>query len=340
MRQLTCVSAGVLEWRDVPEPRVQGDCEALVRPLAVARCDIDRFLVAGTFPITQPFALGHECVAEVVALGDSVRGLAAGQRCVLSFQVSCGRCGRCRAGLTALCERMPVLSDYGMQPLSGVEYGGALSDLVRVPFAEAMLAPISKSLSAPSLASMSDNVLDGYRAVAPHLKTNPRSPVLITSHGTPSIPLYAVQAALALGASEVTLASGDRETLALAEKLGAVPLETDFTTRPRTWPIVVDAGLSPAGLQYALRAVEPEGIYQSVSFYPGGTMSVPLGRMYTLGARCFIGRCHAAALLPEVLPLVEAGRLQPEAVTTRVVDWEAASEAWPEPAIKLVVTRN
>jgi alcohol dehydrogenase len=32
-----------------------------------------------------PFALGHECVAEVVALGDAVRGLEIGQCVVVAF---------------------------------------------------------------------------------------------------------------------------------------------------------------------------------------------------------------------------------------------------------------
>ena len=41
----------------------------------------------------------------------------------------------CKLGHTANCDRYPALSDYGMQPLSGVEYGGMLSDLVRVPHA-------------------------------------------------------------------------------------------------------------------------------------------------------------------------------------------------------------
>jgi alcohol dehydrogenase len=334
------VEAGKLEWRDVREPRIEADCEALVRPLAVARCDIDRLLISGAFPLKGPFALGHECVGEVTALGDAVRGLALGQRVVVSFQVSCGRCGKCRAGLTALCERMPVLSDYGMQPLSGVEYGGMLSDAVRVPFAEAMLRPISPALDPVALASVSDNVPDGYRAVAPHLAARPGSEVLIASHGAPSIPLYAAQAALALGSAAVHFASADRESLELAQRLGARPIETDFTTKPPAFPIVVDAGVTPAGLGWAIRATEPEGIYQSVSFHPGPPIALPLGRMYTLGIRCFIGRCHAAALLPEVVGLIEAGRLRPEAVTTRVVDWDAAADAWPDPAIKLVVRRS
>ena len=115
MRQLTCTGPGTVEWRDVPEPRLQSDVEALVRPLAVARCDIDLFLTSGAIPAREPFALGHECVGEVVALGDAVATLAIGQRVVVAFQVSCGTCRSCTAGHTANCDRFPVLSDYGMQ---------------------------------------------------------------------------------------------------------------------------------------------------------------------------------------------------------------------------------
>jgi alcohol dehydrogenase len=306
----------------------------------VARCDIDRFLASGLFPLRGPFAVGHECVGEVIAMGDAVRGLAIGQRVVVSFQVSCGRCATCASGRTALCEALPVLSDYGMQPLSGVEYGGMLSDAIRVPHAEAMLRPIPPGMDAAVLASVSDNVPDGYRAVAPHLAALPGSEILIVSHGLPSIPLYAAQAALALGASRVDFASADAEQLALAERLGAHALEASFAERPpRRYPIVVDAGVSPAGVDYAIRATGPEGICQSVSFHPGAGVALPLGRMYTLGIRFAIGRCHAAALLPEVIGLIASGRLRPDAVTTRVVAWEDAADAWLEPAIKLVVQR-
>jgi alcohol dehydrogenase len=164
--------------------------------------------------------------------------------------------------------------------------------------------------------------------------------VLIVAHGLPSIPLYAVQAALALGAARVDFASQDGESLAHAARLGAHPLETDYAKPPRSWPIVVDAGLSPAGLSYAIRATEPEGVCQGVSFYAGPPTPVPMGRMYTLGVRLHTGRCHAAALLAEVVRLVASGRLRPEAVTTRVVDWKDAAEAFLEPAVKLVVQRR
>ena len=340
MRQLTCTAPGTTEWQDVPEPRLQGDHDALVRPLAVARCDIDLFLTAGFFPPRGPFALGHECVAEITALGDAVRGLTVGQRVVVAFQVSCGACRSCGGGHTANCDRYPVLSDYGMQPLSGVEYGGMLADVARVPHAEAMLQPVPDGLDSVALASVSDNVLDGYRAVAPHLADLPGAEILIVCHGLKSVPLYAAQTAVALGAARVDFASDDAEALALAERLGAHPIQTDFEKPARRYPIVVDAGLTPPGLKFAIRATEPEGTLQSVSFYAGGDMPMPLGRLYTLGIRFFVGRAHAAALLPEVMPLIQQGRLRPQEVTTRVVDWEDAPVAYLEPAIKLVVRRS
>ena len=108
----------------------------------------------------------------------------------------------------------------------------------------------------------------------------------------------------------------------------------------RGYPIVVDAGLTPAGLKYAIRATAPEGICQCVSFYAGGDMPMPLGRLYTLGIRFAVGRAHAVSLLPQVMPLIETGRLRPQDVTTRVVDWDDAPGAFLEPAVKLIVRRN
>lgn len=339
MQQLMCVGKGALEWHDVPEPRLASDHQALVRPLAVARCEIDPFLTQGILPSDGPFAVGHECVAEIVELGAEVRGLALGQRVVVAFQLSCGACGTCRTGHSANCDAYPVLSDYGMQPLSGVEYGGMLSDLLLVPHAEAMLCPVPEGLDPAGLASVSDNVLDGYRTVAPHLREQPEAPVLVVCHGSRSIALYAAQTALALGARTVDFASDDRDALDLAAKLGARPVETRFERREGRYPIVADCGNREEGLRYALSSTEPEGVCHSATYLPQPAVSLPLGRLYTLGIRFLIGRAHSVSLLPEVMPLIASRRLRPEEVTTRTVPWAEAPEAWVEDAIKLVVTR-
>src|SRR6476620_37648 len=90
MKQLTLVEAGKVEWTDVPQPPVQGAGEALVRPLAVALCDLDANIVSGESPLQTPVALGHEFVAEVVEGADQVKSVSPGDRVAVPFQMSCG----------------------------------------------------------------------------------------------------------------------------------------------------------------------------------------------------------------------------------------------------------
>jgi alcohol dehydrogenase len=341
MRQLTCTAPGVIEWCDVAEPELQDDTDALVRPLTVARCEIDPFLVLAGPTRGERFALGHEAVVEVVAVGDAVGAAHVGALAMPAFQVSCGTCARCKRGKSALCSTYPILSDYGMEPLSGVEYGGMLSELVRVPHADTMLTPLPAGVDPVAAASVPDNVLDGYRAVSPHLVRRPDADVAIVCHGIRSIALYAAQAAVALGAATVTVAADDDVVLAMAEDLGAVPMRVDFSERPpERWEVVVDCGLEPAGFQWAVRATEPEGVLQSVSSYLEDTLPIALRRLYTLGIELHIGRAHSAALLPEVAALVADGTLRPELVTTSVIGWEEAPRRFLEPSVKLIVDRT
>lgn len=324
----------------MPAPRLDGDGQALVRPLAVARCEIDPFLTSGLVPSKEPFAVGHESVAEIVALGDAVRGLEVGQHVVVAFQVSCGECVSCGRGHSANCDAYPVLSDFGMQPLSGIEFGGMLSDLLLVPHAEAMLCPVPEGCDPASLASVSDNVLDGYRTVAPHLAERPGAEVLVVCHGSRSIALYAAQAAIALGAGRVDFASDDESVLDHAERLGAQPVQTEFGRRHARYPIVADCGMRAEGLRYAIESTEPEGVCHSATYLPAGDVGLPVGKLYTLGIDFRIGRAHAGSLLPEVMSLIAQGRLRPAEVTTRVVPWSEAAEAWLQDTTKLVVERG
>jgi threonine dehydrogenase-like Zn-dependent dehydrogenase len=62
--------------------------------------------------------------------------------------------------------------------------------------------------------------------------------------------------------------------------------------------------------------------------------------MYTRGITFHTSRADSRRYLPEVLDLVAAGRLDPLAIPTTVVDWEQADRRWLEPAIKMVVRRG
>jgi threonine dehydrogenase-like Zn-dependent dehydrogenase len=77
-----------------------------------------------------------------------------------------------------------------------------------------------------------------------------------------------------------------------------------------------------------------------VAIHFGAATPVPLFEMYFNGVTFHTGRVHSRAVLPEVLELIEAGRIDPERVTTDVVPWEAAAEEWARPRTKLIVARD
>jgi alcohol dehydrogenase len=339
MEQLTYAAPHRLERRDVPEPKLQGDAEALVQPLAVATCDLDALIVSGQSPFQPPFALGHECVAEVADVGDGVKSLQPGQRVTVPFQISCGSCEACARGHTGNCGGVEPYSTYGFGP-AVEEFGGFLSDLVRVPYADHMLVPVPDALEAAAVASASDNIPDGWRTVGPPLEQEPGAPVLVVGGAGPgSIGLYAAACAVALGSERVVYVDRDEPRRAVAAESGAEAI--DFPEEGPGWfPVTVDSSADPEGLTLALRSTAPDGVCTSTGIYFGEEgPPMPLFEMYVKNTTFHTGRVHARTVIPRVLELAANGRLRPEVVTTRVVPWEDATDALVEPDwTKLVVT--
>jgi alcohol dehydrogenase len=338
MRQLTMTADRDVEWWEVPEPGLKGDRDALVRPLAVALCDLDAAILRGIAPIPGPIALGHECVAEVVDVGDSVVSVAPGDRVVVPFQISCGECARCRRGRTGDCQSVAALSMYGFGAFGG-DWGGLISDLARVPFADAMLVPVPDGVAPAVVASASDNIPDGWRTVAPHLDARPGADVLVVGGGAPSIGLYAVDAALALGAGRVVYADADDARLSIAAQFGAETVEGPPPKAYGEFAITVDASASHAGLHAALRSTEPGGVCTSTGIYYEQTTPMPLLEMFTKGITFITGRAMARPVIPAILERVAAGLLRPDRVTSGVVAWDDAAEAVGEAHTKLVLER-
>ncbi len=339
MQQLTYTGPDALEWREAPAPRLSSDAAALVRPLAVATCDLDALIIAGSSPFPPPFAIGHECVAEVLDVGDSVGSFERGQLVSVPFQISCGECGACREGRTSNCEGVAFMSSYGFGP--AVErWGGFLSDVVCVPYAEHMLVPVPAGLEPASVASASDNISDAWRAVAPALAERPGADVLVVGGaGAGSIGLYAAGLAVALGSESVLYVDAGATRRETAAKLGAQTLaETPKRVGPH--PITVDASADPDGLALALRSTAPDGVCTSTAIYFGEQPPLPLLEMYTKGITFKTGRANARPAMPHVLELAASGALHPELVTTSVVGWSDAADALLERGwTKLVIER-
>jgi threonine dehydrogenase-like Zn-dependent dehydrogenase len=336
VRQLTFLEPGKLEWQDVPEPELGDGAAALVRPIAVATCDLDLGIVRGAVPLKGPFPFGHEGVGEVMDVGDAVTGIAPGDVVSIPFQVACGECEQCSRGLTGSCTSVPRLSLYGL-PV-GPPLGGFVSDAVRVPFAEAMLVPVPDGVSVESVASLSDNMPDAWRTVAPQLESHPGGPVLICG-GAGSIPVYATAMALALGAERVDYAGGRPAERERAASLGANLLDESFPERTGPYPITVDASASHAGLACALRSTEPGGNCTSIGIYYEPETPIPLLEMYTKGITFQTGSPQARPLMPAILDLVREGTFKPEQITAETASWDDAAEAVAGHSGKLVISR-
>ena len=127
--------------RDVPVPAPPGPDGAIVHPIACSTCDLDCGIALGATQFALPLHLGHECVAEVLTVGERVSTVKPGDRVIVPFQINCGACTPCRAGRTGSCTSVPPASMYGMGLASGL-WGGAFSDQLAVPYADAMLVAL------------------------------------------------------------------------------------------------------------------------------------------------------------------------------------------------------
>ena len=341
MKQLKFEETGRYAWREVPEPQITAAEQALVRPLMVACCDLDVAVCHGRLPLQPGYAVGHEGLAEVVAVGDDVSSVQVGDRVVVPFQISCGTCRECRRGVTGSCGSVPLMAMYGMAPIAGLDGGGFMSDLVLAPYADAMLIQLPDTVDPIAIASLSDNIPDGWRAVGPFEHELARlDPVdrRVLVIGRLSIGLYSAAFAAALGA-QVDYVDTDAQRLAAAEKLGAVVHDRDKPDKSwDRYPVTVHTSADVSLLAATLRATWPDGVCTDTGVYYQPTVELPLLSMYTRGVRFVTGRVNARVVIPQVLELLAAG-LDLSAAVDRVAPWEDAPSAWPEMTGKTVFVR-
>jgi alcohol dehydrogenase len=333
-----------LAWEEVETPQLMESRDALVRPIAVARCDLDPAIALGLYPMPAPFVMGHEMVGEVVAIGEAVSNVRLGDKVIVPFQLSCMTCAPCLRGHTNACVNVPSGTAFGLGPHGGIDLGGALAELVRVPWADVMLIPLPEGMDPVVAAGIPDNVSDGYRCVAAPLAERPGAPVLVVGGLAPSVGLYAVMAALALGAERVVYVDDDAARLELAAAAGAEVVDAkdqwDSLKLAERFPIVVDANVLDPGRNFALRSVEPCGVCTSVSGGASSRSNLPLQSMYLKGVRYEIGRVHACATARPVLDLVSSGALDPARIINKVVPFSEAVEGMILPVTKVVFVND
>lgn len=197
----------------VPDPQLRNARDAIIKVTLTGICGSDLHLYNGLIPgMKQGDILGHEFVGEVAEVGAGVTRLAAGDRVVVPFPISCGECWYCKHDLWALCDNSNPNSRllekaygdtgagiFGYSHLYG-GYSGGQAEYVRVPYADVGPAKIPSGLSDEQVIFLTDIFPTGYQAAE---NCAIRAGDTVAVWGCGPVGLMAMKSATKLGAGKV-----------------------------------------------------------------------------------------------------------------------------------------
>ncbi|MET9802648.1 Zn-dependent alcohol dehydrogenase [Streptomyces sp. NPDC006368] len=217
---------------ELPEP---GPGEVRVRLAAAGVCHSDLSLSNGTMRLPVPAVLGHEGAGTVVAVGEGVTRVAAGDGVVLNWAPSCGTCHHCSIGEVWLCAdalsgagRVHAVAEDGTELHPGLNVAAFAEETV-VP--ERCVLPVPDGVPLTDAALLGCAVLTGWGAV--HHSARVREGESVVVFGVGGVGLATLQAARIAGAGPVIAVDVSPEKEELARRAGATEyvVASDTTAR-------------------------------------------------------------------------------------------------------------
>jgi D-arabinose 1-dehydrogenase-like Zn-dependent alcohol dehydrogenase len=300
-----------------PSPPAHG---AVVRVAASGLCRSDWHGWMGHDPdITAfPHVPGHELAGVVEAVGPDVRGWAPGARVTVPFVCACGTCEQCAAGNEQICDRQ-------RQP--GFTHWGSFAELVALDWADVNLVAVPEDVSFAAAASLGCRFATAYRAVVQVGRVQPGEWVAV--HGCGGVGLSAVMIAGALGARVIGLDTSDA-ALAAARAAGAeAAVLAGADVRELTGGgahLSLDAIGDESAIAFSLKGLRKRGRHVQVGLLPRAPR-VPLDLAIARELELLGSHGMAARWYPELLDLVETGKLRPGDLVTREIGLDEAPAA-------------
>lgn len=219
---------------DVPEPQLLNPRDAIIKTRLAAICGSDLHLYDGFIPfMKRGDILGHECLGEVVAVGRDVHNLKAGDRVVVPFTISCGRCWFCRTQQFSLCDNtnpnawmadklygQSTAGIFGYSHLLG-GYAGGQAEYVRVPCADVGPVKLPDDLTDEQCLFLSDIFPTGYQAVE---DADIHHGDTVAVWGCGPVGQFTIRSAFLVGAEQVVAIDRVPERLDMARQGGATTI--------------------------------------------------------------------------------------------------------------------
>lgn len=322
MKAFVLKEPGVVGWHEAPEPELT-PYGAILRPVAVAPCSSDVHTVFGGGSRKAPnLVLGHECVAEILEIGEMVRDFQPGEI----------------VAVPAITPdwRAPGIQDgnfkHASAPFSGHQLGrsqpGVFSEKFLIPDADTTLAKIPEGISLEQALMCVDVVTTGFTgAESADIKIGDTVVVM----GIGPIGLMAIEGARHLGAARI-IAVGTRPVcVELAKEFGATDIisyrDGDVVQQvlAMTGGVGADSVIICGGndevFSQAIDMVRYGiGTVANVNYF-GGTGNLPFPKFS--GGRGMAGKTIRTELakggrvrIERLLEMVKYGRIHPEKLVT------------------------
>jgi threonine dehydrogenase-like Zn-dependent dehydrogenase len=272
--------------------------------------------------------MGHEFIGIVESVGSGVQSLKVGQLVIAPFLISDGTCVFCRQGLQPSCVH------GGRYGAAGVD--GGQGEAVRVPYADGTLVALpvgADDALMPSLLALTDVMATGYHA-AVSARVGPGKTAAVIGDG--AVGLCGVIAARRCGAEQIILLGHHPERIALGKHFGATDIVSERGeaatehVRELTGGFGADSVLECVGLQEsvltALDIVRPGGAIGRVGVPQED--SIPVGPTFWKNVSIAGGPAPARAYIPQLLPDVLEGRIEPGRVFDRVASLDEVPDGY------------
>jgi propanol-preferring alcohol dehydrogenase len=308
--------------KDVPTPAVAPH-EALVRVRYVGVCGTDVKIRADRMGLgVIPLIMGHEIAGEVAEVGSAVRGVAPGDRVVVNFYVTCGRCAFCRTGRDTLC---PEVRQHGFS------IDGGFAEYVKTPGVNLCKVPDHVSLDAACI--LGDAVATSYHAITKRAQVRPGTTLALVGVG--GVGLHALQMARLAGGWIIAVDVSEAR-LELARTLGA-----DAVVDARSGPfheavreltggegvdVVLEFVASRETLPSSYQSLKRAGRLVFVGYTPEVPMSVMPRELVRSELEIVGSRANTKQELLETVDLVARGRIRP--IVDRVLPLADVEEAF------------
>ena len=348
--------------RDKPIPEIIHPDDAVVRVLRSCICGSDLHLYHGLVPDTRiGSTFGHEFIGEIVEIGSGVEKVKIGDRVMVPFNISCGKCAFCRQELYGNChesnpEATAVGGIFGYSHTAG-GYDGGQAEYVRVPYANVGPVVIPEWMDPDDAVLLTDVVPTGYQA-AEMAGIQPGDTVVVFGAGP--IGIMAAKCSWLFGAGRVIIIDHIDYRLEFAEKyaqceafnfnsIGDPVVFLKSITDSLGADVCIDAvgceaagnlmntltgrrlllqGGSTTALHWAINGVKKGGIVSIVGVYGPIDSLIPIGNVVNKGITIRANQASVKRLLPRLIDHVQSGILDPKGLITHRIPLEEVSEAY------------